>query len=104
MSSSPSGLKGLLQKTGKLVINGSVVARDWGLFAYRYGGNVAFCVATVCVVTFGPLMFEVAREAQGLESERALAKEYTSKGFSHQQLQEMGFRPQALHAPAVAGQ
>ena len=63
-----SGLKGLLQSTGKAVYAAGLLARDYGTVAarwsYRYGGGLAFVMATTSMIVLMPLMFESSREVQ----------------------------------------
>ncbi|EEC43322.1 predicted protein [Phaeodactylum tricornutum CCAP 1055/1] len=103
---SSGGLKGLLQRTGKFFYTTGVYARDKGSTAFKWGyqvgGQVAFAVATTSMVMLMPLLFEIAREGQMLESERAQVKDYKGRGYSDRQLQELGFSEAALHTPSVA--
>ena len=66
--SSGGGLKGLLQSTGKAVYAAGLLARDYGTVAarwsYRYGGGLAFVMATTSMIVLMPLMFESSREVQ----------------------------------------
>lgn len=68
MAKSSGGLKGLIQRTGKTFYAASLIARDYGTiavrFGYRYGGNVAFFVATTSMIVLMPLLFESTREVQ----------------------------------------
>jgi hypothetical protein len=58
------GIKGFLQRTGKL----GLWVRDTGSSAvkwtYRVGGKTAFMLATTSMVVLMPLLFEITREAQ----------------------------------------
>lgn len=62
------GLKGLIQKTGGTLYATGLIVRDYGTVAlrwsYKYGGNVAFVVATTSMVVLLPLIFESSREVQ----------------------------------------
>jgi hypothetical protein len=56
------------QKTGKFFYSNGVLVRDSVSgavkFSYKWGGRVAFVLATTSMVTFMPLLFEIAREQQ----------------------------------------
>lgn len=100
------GLKGFLQRTGKIANNtGSFIFHigtsimNW---SYKWGGSTAFVVATSSVLVFFPLLFEIGREGEMLEMEKLQSKDLKSKGYSDRQLKEMGFSDAVLHAPAVA--
>lgn len=51
------GIKGFLQKTGKM---GSAVFK----WTYLVGGKLAFVLATTSMVVLMPLLFEITREGQ----------------------------------------
>ena len=78
MAKSAGGLKGLIQSTGKAVYSASVLARDYGTVAarwsYRFGGGLAFVLATTSMIVLMPLMFESSREVtvRGNAKPRAL--------------------------------
>uniref|UniRef100_A0A7S3LEZ8 Mitochondrial import receptor subunit TOM22 homolog n=1 Tax=Amphora coffeiformis TaxID=265554 RepID=A0A7S3LEZ8_9STRA len=96
------GIKGFLQKTGQLGIwtyeKGTTVVQ----WTYRYGGQAAFILATTSMVVLMPLLFEITREAQLIETERLEANDLRSKGYADRQLKEMGFSDTVLHAPSVS--
>ncbi|GAX24253.1 hypothetical protein FisN_4Hh046 [Fistulifera solaris] len=96
------GLKGILQRTGKFFYSGGLYAYQFAKVGYVYGGKVAFSVATTSMIVLMPLLFEIAREGQMIETERAQIKDLKSKGYSERQLQEMGFSESALFQPSVA--
>jgi hypothetical protein len=56
------------------------------------------------MVTIMPLLFEIGREGQMLETERMQVKEFRSRGYSDQQWQEMGIAEASVHSPLVAVQ
>jgi hypothetical protein len=69
VSSRPSGgLKGIIQRTGKLFYAGGIFVRDSGTtlfrYGYEYGGRVAFGLATTSMIVLMPLLFEITREVQ----------------------------------------
>jgi hypothetical protein len=75
VSKSNGGLKGIIQKTGRVFYAGGMYAKESGMDllkkAYVYGGNVSFFLATTSMLVLMPLMFEIAREAQvSLETSR----------------------------------
>lgn len=100
------GLKGLIKKTGKFFTAGGIFVRDNGTIVaktcYEWGGWMAFVAATTSMVVLMPLIFEMAREGQMIETEKAQIKDLKSKGYSDRQLQELGFSEAALHTPSVA--
>lgn len=49
-----------------------------------------------------PLIFEISREAQQIESEKSQVKDLRSQGFSDRQLEQMGFAEAAIRPPSVA--
>lgn len=68
MAKSVGGLKGFIQRTGKTVYGASLIARDYGTTAarwgYQYGGFLAFTLATTSMIVLMPLLFESSREVQ----------------------------------------
>jgi hypothetical protein len=105
MSSSPSGgIKGFFQKAAKSFKSGGIFAKDTVTWLGTKGARIGFIVATTVMVTFMPLMFEIAREGQMLETDRITVKEYRNRGYSDRQLQEMGFSEASIHSPSVAVQ
>lgn len=65
MSSSPSGgIKGFFQKAAKSFKSGGIFAKDTVTWLGTKGARIGFIVATTVMVTFMPLMFEIAREGQ----------------------------------------
>jgi hypothetical protein len=85
MAKSAGGLKGLIQMTGKTVYGASLVVRDYGTLAarwgYKYGGFVAFTVATTSMIVLMPLVFESIREVQVRCSARLLYPRQPSRCF-----------------------
>jgi hypothetical protein len=68
MAKASGGLKGLIQRTGKVFYAAGLIARDYGTIAarltYRYGGSIAFAVATTSMIVLLPLVLESTREGQ----------------------------------------
>jgi len=62
------GIKGFLsrayQSVETLGTKGGIYALSTGLWAAQKAGNLGFYIATTAMVTFVPLMFEIARERQ----------------------------------------
>jgi len=70
MSTVPAsgGLKGLIVWAGDFLLGNYALVREKGgalaKAGYKYGGSVAFALATTSMVVFMPLLFEIAREGQ----------------------------------------
>lgn len=103
-SSEVGGIKGFFQKAGKSFYACGIFAKDTTWWLAVTGARIGFIVATTSMVTLMPLLFEIGREGQMLETERIQVKEYRSRGYSDRQLQEMGFAEAAVHSPSVAAQ
>ena len=59
------GIKGFIQRTGKLVIGtGTWIAQTGAMFTYKWGGHAAFVIATSSVLVLMPLLFEISREGE----------------------------------------
>ncbi|KAL7576649.1 hypothetical protein ACA910_005582 [Epithemia clementina (nom. ined.)] len=105
-SNSGGGIKGLLQRTGRLVHRTGTWILETGtnvaVLTYKWGGQAAFVVATSSVLVLMPLLFEIAREGEMLEMEKLQANDFRTKGYSDRQLKEMGFSDAVLHTPSVA--
>lgn len=67
-SKQAGGVKGIIQRTGKFFFATGIYVRDTGTAAakvgYKYGGKIAFAVATTTMVVLMPLLFEIAREGE----------------------------------------
>mmetsp|Transcript_14711 Transcript_14711/g.24925 ORF Transcript_14711/g.24925 Transcript_14711/m.24925 type:complete len:111 (-) Transcript_14711:149-481(-) len=98
----PGGMKGFFLRAGKSFYSGGIFAKDTSMWAAKILGKVGFIVAATSMVVFMPLLFEIGREAQMIEGERAQVKDLQSKGYSQRQLQELGFTDVAVHGPTVA--
>jgi len=100
------GIKGFLsrayQSVETLGTKGGIYALSTGLWAAQKAGNLGFYIATTAMVTFVPLMFEIARERQSLDMEKSVVKDFRNQGFGDRQLAEMGFTQAAIHEPSVA--
>ncbi|CAB9500173.1 expressed unknown protein [Seminavis robusta] len=105
-SKSSGGLKGFFQKAYNsletLGKTGGGYVFAYSMWAAKTGGTLGFYFATTAMVTFMPLLFEISRERQQLETERSLVKDLRSQGFGDRQLQEMGFTTASIHEPSVA--
>ena len=64
----PGGLKGFLKRTGKFFFDGGILVLEHGFAmmkkGYKYGGDIAFGIASTSMIFFMPLLFEIAREGQ----------------------------------------
>jgi len=70
--------------------------------AAKMAGNVGFVLATTSIVVLMPLIFEIMREGQMIESDKLQVKDLRQQGYSDGQLTEIGFSKVALgQAPAV---
>eukprot|EP00549_Striatella_unipunctata_P003246 CAMPEP_0118688840 /NCGR_PEP_ID=MMETSP0800-20121206/9143_1 /TAXON_ID=210618 ORGANISM="Striatella unipunctata, Strain CCMP2910" /NCGR_SAMPLE_ID=MMETSP0800 /ASSEMBLY_ACC=CAM_ASM_000638 /LENGTH=103 /DNA_ID=CAMNT_0006586143 /DNA_START=106 /DNA_END=417 /DNA_ORIENTATION=+ len=97
-SSTPGGIKG----ASKSFYSAGLFAQTSALWLAKKGGYLGFVVVTTSMITLMPLMMEIARESQMIESERSQVSDLKTKGFSDRQLQEMGFSKIAIHSPSVA--
>lgn len=102
----PGGLKGFFKSIGGLAYTSGQFLKEKGYdyvkLGYSYGGQAAFIAATTSMVVLMPLLFEIARESQMIETERMQINDLVSRGYSERQLKELGFSDIALHSPAVA--
>lgn len=71
---------------------GKLKARSSRMFgvAWRRGGRVAWMVAATSIVMILPLLLEIEREAATIEVEKLQIKDFREKGYSDQQIQNMG--------------
>jgi len=82
---------------------GGTYAKDKSYWVAEKLAKVGFVIATTSFVTLMPLIFEIAREGQMIESEKIQVKQLRNDGFVDRQLQEMGFCQAAIsRTPAVA--
>eukprot|EP00525_Craspedostauros_australis_P006929 CAMPEP_0198109368 /NCGR_PEP_ID=MMETSP1442-20131203/1400_1 /TAXON_ID= /ORGANISM="Craspedostauros australis, Strain CCMP3328" /LENGTH=113 /DNA_ID=CAMNT_0043764991 /DNA_START=205 /DNA_END=546 /DNA_ORIENTATION=+ len=96
------GMKGFFQKAGKSFLAGGLWAKETSWWLMQKGGTVGLFLASTSMVILMPLVFEINREVQMLDSERLQVKELRNQGHSDRQLQELGFQSSALHSPSVA--
>mmetsp|Transcript_34308 Transcript_34308/g.41048 ORF Transcript_34308/g.41048 Transcript_34308/m.41048 type:complete len:113 (+) Transcript_34308:198-536(+) len=100
---SSGGLKGFFRKAGKSFYTGGLFATDQSVWMAEKLCKIGFIIATTSIVALMPLIFEIAREGQMVESEKIQVRELRNDGYSDRQLQEMGFcEPAVLRAPSVA--
>jgi len=102
-SSGNGGLKGFFLKAGKSFHTGGMFATEQSVWLAEKLCKIGFIIATTSIVALMPLIFEIAREGQMVESEKIQVRELRNDGYSDRQLQEMGFcEPAVLRAPSVA--
>jgi len=100
---SSGGLKGFFINAGRSFFTGGLFVRDKSHWLAEKMCKIGYVIATTTVVTFMPLVFEIAREGQMIESEKTQVKQLRNDGYSDRQLQEMGFcEASILRAPPVA--
>ncbi|KAL3780618.1 hypothetical protein ACHAW5_000156 [Stephanodiscus triporus] len=96
------GIKGFLSRAGKSFYAGGMYCKEKSWVAARMAGNLAFIVATTSMVVLMPLIFEIMREGQLIETDKLHVKELRQQGYSDNQLRELGFPKVSLgQAPAV---
>mmetsp|Transcript_22196 Transcript_22196/g.28026 ORF Transcript_22196/g.28026 Transcript_22196/m.28026 type:complete len:118 (-) Transcript_22196:398-751(-) len=101
-SSSGGGLKGFFTRAGKSFYTGGVFASDKCYKVAEKLCKLGFIFATVCMVAYAPLVFEIAREGQMIESEKLQVGELRNQGYSDMQLRELGYSgPSIARAPSV---
>ena len=97
------GLKGFFTRAGKSFYSGGLFVKDQSVWIAQKMLKIGFVVATTSFVTFMPLIFEITREGQMIESEKIQVRELRNEGYSDRQLAEMGFcQASILRAPVVA--
>lgn len=57
---------------------------------WRRGGRIAWVIAATSIVMILPLLLEIEREASTIELEKLQIKDLKEKGYSDQQIQQMG--------------
>jgi len=96
------GIKGFLSRAGKSFYAGGLYFKEKSWTAAKMAGNFGFMVATTSIVVLMPLIFEIMREGQMIETDKMQAKELRQQGYSDNQLLELGFPKVALgQSPAV---
>ncbi|KAL7428029.1 hypothetical protein ACHAXH_002255 [Discostella pseudostelligera] len=105
MPSSPpreGGIKGFLTRAGSSFLAGGLYVKEKSWTVAKMAGNIGFMVATTSIVVLMPLIFEIMREGQMIETDKLHVKELRQQGYSDNQLRELGFPAVALgQAPAV---
>mmetsp|Transcript_26233 Transcript_26233/g.75759 ORF Transcript_26233/g.75759 Transcript_26233/m.75759 type:complete len:111 (-) Transcript_26233:327-659(-) len=102
-SSGSGGIKGFLTRAGSSFYAGGLYAREKGVWLAQKAGRIGFIIATTSIVTLMPLIFEITREGQMIETEKQQVKDFRSQGYSDRQLQEIGFCEASIRrAPSVA--
>ena len=64
--------------------------KKWASLAWKKGGRVAWVVAATSIVMLLPLLMEIEREGQVIETDKLRIKDYKAQGFSDQQISNMG--------------
>jgi hypothetical protein len=101
-NNSSGGLKGFFTKAGKSFYSGGMFASDASYKVAEKLCKLGFIFATTCIVVFVPLVFEIAREGQMIESEKLQVAELRNQGYTDMQLKELGFTPaSSVRAPSV---
>eukprot|EP00553_Chaetoceros_curvisetus_P015455 CAMPEP_0204651752 /NCGR_PEP_ID=MMETSP0718-20130828/13910_1 /ASSEMBLY_ACC=CAM_ASM_000674 /TAXON_ID=230516 /ORGANISM="Chaetoceros curvisetus" /LENGTH=108 /DNA_ID=CAMNT_0051675593 /DNA_START=73 /DNA_END=396 /DNA_ORIENTATION=- len=96
------GLKGFFTRAGKSFMTGGLFARDQSVWMAEKLAKIGFIVATTSIVVFMPLVFEIAREGQMVETEKLEVAALRDEGYSDNQFREMGYAEAAIaRAPAV---
>jgi len=64
--------------------------------------KIGLVIATASITIFVPLLFEISREGQMIETEKVQVKDFRNQGYSDRQLSEMGFcEASVLRSPRV---
>ncbi|EJK53474.1 hypothetical protein THAOC_27088 [Thalassiosira oceanica] len=101
-STTEGGIKGFFTRAGTSFLAGGLYAKEKAWTLAKMGGKVGFYVATTSIVVLMPLIFEIMREGQMIETDKLQVKELRQQGYSDSQLQELGFPKAALGlSPAV---
>mmetsp|Transcript_13253 Transcript_13253/g.20041 ORF Transcript_13253/g.20041 Transcript_13253/m.20041 type:complete len:110 (+) Transcript_13253:83-412(+) len=96
------GIKGFLTRAGTSFYAGGMYFKEKSWVVAKKAGNIGFVLATTSIVVLMPLIFEIMREGQMIETDKLHVKQLRQDGYSDGQLQEMGFPKVALGlAPAV---
>mmetsp|Transcript_4574 Transcript_4574/g.6681 ORF Transcript_4574/g.6681 Transcript_4574/m.6681 type:complete len:110 (-) Transcript_4574:237-566(-) len=96
------GLKGFFSRAGKSFMTGGLFAQEKSIWAAEKICRIGFILATTSIVVFMPLVFEIAREGQMIESEKLEVGALRDQGYADNQLREMGYaEPAIARAPAV---
>mmetsp|Transcript_8368 Transcript_8368/g.10587 ORF Transcript_8368/g.10587 Transcript_8368/m.10587 type:complete len:113 (-) Transcript_8368:102-440(-) len=92
-SSSGGGLKGFFTKAGKSFVTAGSYGKDQSYWVAEKLAKLGFIFVTSCIVVFVPLVFEIAREGQMIQSEKLEVNELRNQGYSDQQMKELGYSP-----------
>lgn len=96
------GLKGFFSKAASSFSTGGAYLKDKSYWLAEKLAKAGFIVATASFVLVMPLIFEISREGQMIESEQLQVKELRSEGYADHQLRQMGFSDPAIaRAPSV---
>ncbi|GMH85015.1 hypothetical protein TL16_g10096 [Triparma laevis f. inornata] len=76
-------------------------ASPWGFLAYSKLTYTGFLLSTTLFVTLIPLIMEIDREGQTLKLEKLQVSDFKAKGYTDNQLLQMGFSETALYNPSV---
>lgn len=76
-------------------------ASPWGFLAYSKLTYTGFLLSTTLFVTLIPLIMEIDREGQTLKLEKLQVSDFKAKGYTDNQLIQMGFSETALYNPSV---
>ncbi|GMH86704.1 hypothetical protein TrVE_jg3032 [Triparma verrucosa] len=95
------GLRGFLNKVTSSASKAWSVSSPWGFLAYTKLTYTGFLISTSLFVTLIPLIMEIDREGQSLKLEKLQVNDFKSKGYTDNQLIQMGFSETALYNPSV---
>jgi len=96
------GIKGFFQKASVSFTKGGTWLSTQTLWLGQKALYVGFVIASTSFITLMPLLFEIGREVQMIETERSQVKDLRSQGYTDRQLQEMGFCDAAVHRPHIS--
>lgn len=100
--SGTGGLKGFFTNAASSFSTGGAFLKDKSTWLAEKLAKAGFIVATASFVILMPLIFEISREGQMIESEQLQVKELRNEGYADHQLRQMGFsEPAIARAPAV---
>jgi len=88
---SAGGVKGLLLKSWKVGKGFVEVAKAHFEWALRKGGRVAWMLATAGVLLLVPILFEVQRERQVIDTEKLMVEDLRKQGYPDQDIARMGY-------------
>mmetsp|Transcript_14702 Transcript_14702/g.35201 ORF Transcript_14702/g.35201 Transcript_14702/m.35201 type:complete len:110 (+) Transcript_14702:183-512(+) len=94
------GIKGFLTRAGSSFYAGGLYAREKGAWLAQKAGRIGFIIATTSIVTLMPLIFEITREGQMIETEKQQVKDFRGQGYSDRQTKK--WQPRRAAAAAAA--